>query len=121
MILVTKLKNEIKKELPNAEFDLRNISVNGEKRGCSGFIINDGVIVYVNTEKPVLGGLGLMFQYARYEKDYKGLQNKWVTTGEKDYITAIIGALKDKKGYEREMEHDRIMREKRSQKHELGL
>ena len=55
IISSTKLKNSINKKNNNnlqLEFHLKNISINGEKRGCSGFIrnINNNSIVYVNTE-----------------------------------------------------------------------
>lgn len=49
MLLAIKLKNQILKQAAGADlplvFSLRNISVNGAKRGCSGF---------VQTLKPVL-------------------------------------------------------------------
>lgn len=40
-ILMTKVKNAVKKALGNdIRFKLRNIDINGCKRGCSGFITN---------------------------------------------------------------------------------
>lgn len=56
MLLKTKFTNQLKAEAlkrnMRVDFFLRNISVNGEKRGCSGHIVNkeNGVCVYVNTE-----------------------------------------------------------------------
>jgi hypothetical protein len=75
VILSTKLKNEIKKHAPNAAFKLQDMSINGEKRGCNGFVTLDGVTVYVNTENPHIAGLGLMCRYAKNDTDYKGGRN----------------------------------------------
>lgn len=69
LILATKLKNRF----PHADFvQLKNVSVNGDKRGCTGFIQANGKIVYVNTE--VLGG-GYLYRTAKHLKDYIGGQN----------------------------------------------
>lgn len=53
----------------------KNIIVNGEKRGCSGFIQRDTAIVYVNTEP--CGSLGYMYRTAKHLKDYSGGVNHW--------------------------------------------
>ena len=72
LILSTKLKNRF----PGADYvALKNISVNGDKRGCSGFIQANGRTVYVNTEK--CGSLGYMYRTARDCKDYTGGHNLW--------------------------------------------
>lgn len=72
IILSTKLKNLFN----NGEtFHLRNIIVNGDKRGCSGFIALGDRIVYVNTEK--CGSLGYMYRTAKHTKDYTGGTNNW--------------------------------------------
>lgn len=110
MILMTRLKNAIKKEIPNAEFKLRNININGVKKGCSGFITNEGVTVYVNTEEPALTNLGLMYRYARNDSDYQGLRNRWVNTGEKDYVLNVIEALKKPLCQIRELNNDKEKR-----------
>jgi hypothetical protein len=72
MILATKLKNRF---TPAHAVALKNIAVNGDKRGCSGFISLHGVHVYVNTEK--CGGLGYMYRTAQHLKDYTGGVNRW--------------------------------------------
>lgn len=71
LILSTKLKNQFPSTHTVA---LKNISVNGDKRGCSGFIARGGVIVYVNTE--VLGG-GYLYRTAAHMKDYTGGTNRY--------------------------------------------
>lgn len=87
MLLATKLKNQILSQaadtgLPLA-FSLQNISVNGKKRGCSGFVQNlqTGSTVYVNTEHSVYAPLAdkSLYRYARDTKDYSStsLSNGW--------------------------------------------
>lgn len=72
MILATKLKNRFS---PAHVVALKNIAVNGDKRGCSGFISLHGVHVYVNTEP--CGSLGYMYRTAKHVKDYTGGANRW--------------------------------------------
>lgn len=84
LILSTKLKNRF----PNADLvQLKNISVNQDKRGCSGFIQSNGNIVYVNTE--VLGG-GYLYRTAKHLKDYSGGINQWA----KDLDSLVAGINK---------------------------
>lgn len=73
--LMTKLKNRICKHIPkeHLHFNLKNISINGEKRGCSGFVtyIPTGRCVYVNTERLTMpGGADMMYRYAKDERDF---------------------------------------------------
>ena len=82
MILSTKLKNRFSSVHTVA---LKNIAVNGDKRGCSGFISRDGAIVYVNTEP--CGSLGYMYRTAEHLKDYTGGPNRWA----KDLDSLVAG------------------------------
>lgn len=82
LILSTKLKNRFSSAHNVA---LRNITVNGNKRGCSGFIERDGAIVYVNTEP--CGSLGYMYRTAAHMKDYTGGVNRWA----KDLDSLVAG------------------------------
>jgi hypothetical protein len=72
MLLSTKLKNQFS---PAHSVALKTISVNGDKRGCSGFISLNGAIVYVNTEK--FGSLGYLYRTASSLQDYTGGANKF--------------------------------------------
>jgi len=72
LILSTKLKNRFS---PAHTVALKNIRVNDEKRGCSGFIQKGDAIVYVNTEP--CGSLGYMYRTAAHLKDYTGGRNMW--------------------------------------------
>ena len=90
-ILATKLKNRFTAAHAVA---LKNIRVNAETRGCSGFISLDGVHVYVNTEP--CGTLGLMYRTAAHLKDYTGGPNRWakdldsLVKGVNELLTAQI-------------------------------
>ena len=82
LILSTKLKNRF----PLAhEVTLKNIQINGDKRGCSGFIRKGDAIVYVNTEP--CGSLGYMYRTAAHMKDYTGGVNHWA----KDIYSLVSG------------------------------
>ncbi len=85
MILSTKLKNRFTSVHTVA---LKNISVNGDKRGCSGFIARGDAIAYVNTE--VLGG-GYLYRTAAHMKDYTGGVNRWAR--DLDSLVAGINSL----------------------------
>jgi hypothetical protein len=85
LILSTKLKNAINKQADGMglTFTLKNISINGRKRGCSGFIRNNanGSVIYVNTELIWIGEVTpYMYRYANDEKDYTGYHNRWANT-----------------------------------------
>lgn len=82
LILSTKLKNRFTAAHNVA---LKNIAVNGDKRGCSGFISLGGAIVYVNTEP--CGSLGYMYRTAEHLKDYTGGVNRWA----KDLDSLVAG------------------------------
>lgn len=87
MLLATKLKNQIRRQAADTDlplaFFLQNISVDGKKRGCSGFIQNlqTGSTVYVNTEHSIYAPLAdkSLYRYARDTKDYSStsLSNGW--------------------------------------------
>lgn len=88
IVLPTKLKNAVIRvcsppQRENLEFLLRTITVNGDKRGCSGFIRNpaNDAVVYVNTERPVYCALeNYMYRYADAVYDYRGYRNRWADT-----------------------------------------
>lgn len=100
--LMTKLKNRICKHIPKEDlrFTLKNISINGEKRGCSGFVtyLPTGRCVYVNTERLVMpGGGDMMYRYAKDERDYSSSHADFdalnVFTTDERLASEIAGAL----------------------------
>lgn len=83
LLLSTKLKNRIRKAPGDFTFFLKNVEINGVKRGCSGFIRNNRnrSYVYVNTERSAYDGVpNYMYRYADNEKDYTGYCNRWADT-----------------------------------------
>lgn len=102
LILAVKMKNALKKANEkygyDLRFDIKNIIINGAKRGCSGFVTNkaNGSCVYLNTERTGLTGMGLMYRYADNDKDYHGYHNRWTEKYDLDkYVESIIGLLKE--------------------------
>ena len=96
IILSTKLKNAISAFSGGMDlkFSLRNISINGAKRGCEGFIRNNvnGSVIYVTTEKPCLSNLNFMYRYVDNEKDYTGYRNRWAKNID-ELVRAICACL----------------------------
>lgn len=92
IILMTKLKNAMLKTGMDLSFELRNININGDKRGCSGFIVNNdnGTIVYVNTESCLDR---YMYRYADSVKDFRGYSNRWAN-GLDELVEGVAGLLK---------------------------
>lgn len=82
LILSTKLKNRFS---PAHVVALKNVLINGNKRGCTGFIALNGAIVYVNTEP--CGSLGYMYRTAAHMRDYTGGMNRWA----KDIDALVAG------------------------------
>lgn len=93
MLLATKLKNAIKREMPetNVEFLLHNINVNGRKLGCSGFVVNkdNGMVMYVTTETTLFG---YMYRRAKSTSDYVGGFNRWAKT-EAELVKGVVAGL----------------------------
>ena len=77
-LLATKTRNLIAAALPGATLKLRNVAVNGNKRGCSGFVEYEGRCLYVNTES--LCSHGVLYRTAKDSKDYCGGQNLYAKT-----------------------------------------
>lgn len=90
MLLKTKLANRIKAIDSDIEMvRAKNVSVNGMKRGCSGFCVKDGRTVYFDTSvTPMLGQKeAAMWRYARDATDYASVglvdgDNHWCAPDE---------------------------------------
>lgn len=81
-ISTTKVKNLLKKAGGYEVENCHNIRVNGQLRGCSGFIRKAGSerTVYFNTEYVVSLGRDddrLLVRYARDSRDYTGGRNEY--------------------------------------------
>ena len=101
LILAVKLKNALKKANNKYNYplkiEIKNILINGQKRGCSGFVTNtnNGSCVYVNTEPVSYGQLGIMYRYANNNKDYAGYHNRWVENKVDSLAKNVIELLKE--------------------------
>lgn len=109
MLLKTKLKNlllaEATKQEIELEFYLKNISINGVNKGCSGHVVNKntGSCVYLTTEESAYGPLQgkAMYRLAKDTKDFssnglKNGNNRWVRMG--DIAIAVARLLATEKG-----------------------
>jgi len=92
-----KIKNSLKglSFFADLDFFLRTISVNGDKRGCSGFIQNivNGKIAYISTEHSYVSGKSgkFLIRSAKSLKDYTGGQNMFTTLEQlPKYITDLL-------------------------------
>jgi len=94
--MAVKLKNRFNNSFPLLETHLKNIRVNGDPRGCSGFVVNvtNGKIAYVTTEESVYGPLKgkIMYRTAKHLKDYTGGVNRWSTDA--DIVSDVWDLLK---------------------------
>lgn len=74
----------------NFKCEIKNISINGQKRGCSGFITNldTGKVCYITTE-PFFDGkngsglygnrnMAIMMRTAKDTRDFHGGFNNWL-------------------------------------------
>ena len=108
MLLKTKLTHQLNAAAMAQEIEieifLKNISINGVKRGCSGHVVNKstGSCAYVNTEtfccSPLAGKV--MYRLARDTKDFssnslKNGYNRWAT--EEDLASSVIILLRREK------------------------
>lgn len=93
-LLATKLKNQIKAIDPTLEVALKNVTVNGAKFGCSGFITDPGTgrVVYVNTDHNHHINTTAYYRTARDTKDYRGGMNHTATYDA--LATAAVNLLK---------------------------
>ena len=107
-LLKTKLTNLLRTEAQSRgmelEFHLKNISINGVQKGCSGHVVNkaNGSCVYVTTEESVYGPLQgrAMYRLAKDAKDYSsnGLANgynRWIKF--EDVAIAVVHLLATEK------------------------
>lgn len=104
-ILCVKLKNMLK-EHGDYAFAISNIIINGQKRGCSGYIYNPatGLILYVNTERSIASFLKeTMVRYVDFQKENKkdfskskftnGIENRNVFCDRDELVPTIVKML----------------------------
>jgi ribosomal protein L10 len=94
-LLSTKLRNQIHAIDSVLLVTLRNISVNGVKFGCSGFIYDPRTdrTVYVNTDHNHQTNTRALYRTARDTKDYTGGPNHFASY--EDVAAAAVKLLTD--------------------------
>ena len=94
-ISMTKVKNAFKKQYPNLTVELKNARVNGQLRGCYGFVTDPatGNVVYLNTETTTRNEV--LYRTAAHNKDYTGGTNRFCDFHElADEVHQLLGASK---------------------------
>ena len=78
-ILSTKLKNRIRNLNPNLTVSLKNVRINGEAMGCTGFVVDPGTnhTVYVSTDHNHGTSTEVLYRTAKHTKDYTGGRNRY--------------------------------------------
>ena len=103
VVSMTKVKNELAQSAPGLKHKIENIRVNGQLRGCSGFI-SDPVanrVVYINTEASDQTHTMALYRTARNERDYKGGRNRRCPLRASDIVTAVIELINDDREWNR--------------------
>ena len=79
VVSMTKIKNALKRSHPELTPHLRNIRVNGQLQGCSGFIEDTarGRIVYISTDVCHGTTRDAYYRNASNLKDYRGGRNRF--------------------------------------------
>ena len=92
-LLATKLKNQITAIDPVLIVTIKNVSVNGVKFGCSGFITDPrtGKHVYVNTDHNHRTNTKALYRTAKSTRDYTGGVNH--TAAYEDLAQAAVNLL----------------------------
>lgn len=98
MLLSVKLKNGLTSLAEQMGMDitthLKNITVNGQKRGCSGFVTCGESCVYVTTEHSCYGPISdkSMCRYAKDTEDFSsnGLKNGYNQFVADDFLAAKV-------------------------------
>lgn len=77
VISMTKFKNALKRDFPTLVPHLRNVRINGQTQGCSGFIQNPatGRLVYVTTDLNHGYSKRAMYRTAKNLRDFTGGMN----------------------------------------------
>lgn len=70
-----KLRNAILAADPKAKVELKNVRINGVLQGCSGFVLRNGRVVYVDTDRNHGTNKTALVRTARHTRDYTGGPN----------------------------------------------
>lgn len=90
----TKLRNALLKARPGLDTALKNVRVNGQLRGCNGFVRDPktGNIVYVSAEEN-FGSSNVYARTASSMRDYTGGRNNMTSYDE--LVSTVLSLLDD--------------------------
>lgn len=93
VVSMTKVKNALRHERPDLVPTLRNVRVNEQLRGCSGFISDPatGKVVYINTETGI--SHKALYRTAEHTRDFRGGQNQFCLPS--DIVEHAVALLVD--------------------------
>lgn len=91
---MTKLKNALRKLDADLVPELRNVRVNAQLQGCSGFVTDPGSgrVVYVNTDNYAASLGQAYYRTAEHTKDFRGGRNHFASY--RELPEAIVVLLK---------------------------
>ncbi len=92
---MTKLKNALLKIQPDLLVELKNVRVNGQLMGCTGFVTNpgNGKVVYVCTDNNHGTSPDPYYREAKSNRDYTGGRNHFSTND--DLANDVVAMLHD--------------------------
>ena len=91
-ILARKLKNQLLALDPTLTVEVKNVRVNHETMGCSGFVTSQaGKVVYVNTDHNHGTNRKALYRTAEHNKDYRGGMNQYAPYDE--VALAVVALL----------------------------
>lgn len=98
VILATKLRNALRATVPSATVKFSNISINGVKQGCSGFVTDPatGNVVYVSTDVNHGTTTKALVRTARDTKDYRGGRNTFTPLDPHDIAVRVRELLEER-------------------------
>jgi hypothetical protein len=93
-LAMTKLKNQLVKIDPDLKVELKNVRINGQLKGCTGFVTNpaNGKIAYVSTDVDYRPGLhNALNRTAESTRDFRGGMNRFA--GNDELPRAVVELL----------------------------
>lgn len=79
VVSATKVRNAIIKIDPTLQVSLRNVRINGQLQGCTGFVTNpaNGKVAYLSTDRNHGTNSHAMYRTAKHNKDFSGGTNRF--------------------------------------------
>jgi len=94
VLAMTKLRNRLQAAQPDLRIELKNVRVNRQLYGCTGFVTDPATkkVVYVSTDTNGLDSRQALLRTAEHTRDFTGGNNNYAPTDEQHL--AVIRLLK---------------------------